>query len=233
MFPFAKLFIEIIDNSQTKRVRVLKFLPDLDHRLSTKISIFTKGNILRCSLLQNDGSACEKRNWHFWVYVLPDTKSKASEFPFYAELPDLVAKKLWFDKRWNRTRLSRVGRTVTLSPLERELKLNWSGNWNGFCDRNYLKTKKKVFTQKWSGFCIRNYVKTKQNKKFFNLIWSGFCVRKVYCLSYYCNFMINNNMSVRSLWNLCARTNAHSLEEILREAQQISSARRSQPVFAA
>ena len=55
MFPFAKLFIEIIDNSQTKRVRGLKFLPDLDHRLSTKISIFTKGNILRCSLLQNDG----------------------------------------------------------------------------------------------------------------------------------------------------------------------------------
>ena len=57
MFPFAKLFIEIIDNSQTKRVRGLKFLPDLDLRLWTKISLFTKGNILRCSLLQNDGRA--------------------------------------------------------------------------------------------------------------------------------------------------------------------------------
>ena len=55
MFPFAKLFIEIIDNPQTKRVRDLKILPDLEHRLRIKISIFTKGNILRCFLLQNDG----------------------------------------------------------------------------------------------------------------------------------------------------------------------------------
>ena len=54
MFPFAKLFIEIIDNSQTKRVRDLKILPDLEQGLKTKISIFAKGNILRCSLLQND-----------------------------------------------------------------------------------------------------------------------------------------------------------------------------------
>ena len=56
MFPFAKLFIEIIDNSQTKRVRDLKILPDLELGLKTKISIFAKGNFLRCSLLQNDGS---------------------------------------------------------------------------------------------------------------------------------------------------------------------------------
>ena len=55
-FPFAKLFIEIIDNSQTKRVRDLKILPDLEQGLKTKISIFAKGNFLRCSLLQNDGS---------------------------------------------------------------------------------------------------------------------------------------------------------------------------------
>ena len=55
MFPFAKLFIKIIDNLQTKRVRDLKILPNLEHRLRVKISIFTKGNILRCSLLQNDG----------------------------------------------------------------------------------------------------------------------------------------------------------------------------------
>ena len=54
LFPFAKLFIEIIDNSQTKRVRDLKILPDLEHRLKIKISIITKGNILRCFLLQND-----------------------------------------------------------------------------------------------------------------------------------------------------------------------------------
>ena len=54
MLPFAKLFIEIIDNSQTKRARDLKILPDLEQGL--KISIFAKGNILRCSLLQNDGS---------------------------------------------------------------------------------------------------------------------------------------------------------------------------------
>ena len=55
MFPFSKLFIEIIDNSQTKRVRDLKILPDLEHRLRIKISIFTKENVLRCFLLQNDG----------------------------------------------------------------------------------------------------------------------------------------------------------------------------------
>ena len=60
MFPFAKLFIEIIDNSQTKRVRDLKILPDLEQGLKTKISIFAKGNILRCSLLQNDGSAVQR-----------------------------------------------------------------------------------------------------------------------------------------------------------------------------
>ena len=59
MFPFAKLFIEIIDNSQAKRVRDLKFLPDLEHPLRTKVSSFAKGNILRCSRLQNDGSAYE------------------------------------------------------------------------------------------------------------------------------------------------------------------------------
>ena len=56
MFRFAKLFIEIIHNSQTKRVRDLKILPDLEQDLKTKISIFVEGNILRCSLLQNDGS---------------------------------------------------------------------------------------------------------------------------------------------------------------------------------
>ena len=55
MFPFAKLFIEIIDNLQTKRVRDLKILPDLKQDLKTKISIFVKGNILRCSLLQMTG----------------------------------------------------------------------------------------------------------------------------------------------------------------------------------
>ena len=48
MFPFAKLSIKIIDNSQTKRVRDLKFLPDMEHRLRIKISIFAKGNILKC-----------------------------------------------------------------------------------------------------------------------------------------------------------------------------------------
>ena len=57
MFPFAKLFIEIIDNSQSKRVRDLKLIPDLEHRLRIKISVFTKENILRCFLLQNDGRA--------------------------------------------------------------------------------------------------------------------------------------------------------------------------------
>ena len=56
-------------------------------------------------------------------------------------------------------------------------------------------TKKRVFTQKWSGFCVRNSVKTK--KKVFSLNWSGFCAREVYCLSYYCNFMINNSTSVQ------------------------------------
>ena len=60
MFPFAKLFIEIIDNSQTKRVRDLKILPDLEQGLKTKISIFAKGNFLRCSLLQNDGSTAHR-----------------------------------------------------------------------------------------------------------------------------------------------------------------------------
>ena len=55
MFPFVKLFIEIINNSQTKRVRDLKILPDLEQGLKIKISSFAKGNILRCSLLQNDG----------------------------------------------------------------------------------------------------------------------------------------------------------------------------------
>ena len=40
MFPFAKLFIEIIDNSQTKRVGDLKVLPDLEQGLKIKISIF-------------------------------------------------------------------------------------------------------------------------------------------------------------------------------------------------
>ena len=47
--------------------------------------------------------------------------------------------------------------------------------------------------------------------KVFTQKWGVFCVRKV-CPSFYCNFMINNNMSmrskfmrVRSLWNLCAR----------------------------
>ena len=59
-FLFAKLFIEIIDNSQTKRVRDLKILPDLEQGLKTKISIFAKGNFLRCSLLQNDGSILHK-----------------------------------------------------------------------------------------------------------------------------------------------------------------------------
>ena len=56
MVPFAKLFIEIIDNSQTKQVRDLKILPDLEQGLKTKILIFAKSNILRFSLLQNDGS---------------------------------------------------------------------------------------------------------------------------------------------------------------------------------
>ena len=42
MFPFAKLFIEIIDNSQTKRVRDLKILPDLEQGLKIKMYIFAK-----------------------------------------------------------------------------------------------------------------------------------------------------------------------------------------------
>ena len=42
MFLFAKLFIEIIDNSQTKRVRDLKILPNLEQGLKPKISIFAK-----------------------------------------------------------------------------------------------------------------------------------------------------------------------------------------------
>ena len=56
MFPFAKLFIEIIDNLQTKRVKDLKFPPDFVHRLRIKISILTKGNFLKSSFLANDGS---------------------------------------------------------------------------------------------------------------------------------------------------------------------------------
>ena len=56
MFPFAKLFIEIIDYSQSKRVRDLKFLQDMKHPFRIKLSIFAKGNILRCFLLQNNGS---------------------------------------------------------------------------------------------------------------------------------------------------------------------------------
>ena len=42
MFPFAKLFIEIINNLQTKRVKDLKFLPDLEYPLKRKISILQK-----------------------------------------------------------------------------------------------------------------------------------------------------------------------------------------------
>ena len=38
----------------------------------------------------------------------------------------------------------------------------------------------------------------KKKNKVFSLNWSGFCARKIYGLPYYCNFMINNNMSVRS-----------------------------------
>ena len=36
MFSFAKSSIEISDNSQTQRVRDLKILPDLKHRLKKK-----------------------------------------------------------------------------------------------------------------------------------------------------------------------------------------------------
>ena len=43
MFPFAKLFIEIIDNSQTKRVRGLKFLPDLTTGFQQKYQFLQKG----------------------------------------------------------------------------------------------------------------------------------------------------------------------------------------------
>ena len=59
MFPFIKLFIEVIDNSQTKRVRDSKILPDVEHRLRIK-PIFTNGNILKCTLLPNDGSTGPK-----------------------------------------------------------------------------------------------------------------------------------------------------------------------------
>ena len=58
------------------------------------------------------------------------------------------------------------------------------------------KRKTKVLTQKWSGFCVRSYEKTE--KKGLRPEMGGFCARKVYCLSYHCNLMINNNMSVRS-----------------------------------
>ena len=50
MFPFAKLFIEIIDYSRTKRVRALKFLPDIEHPPRIKISIFAKENIFKLFL---------------------------------------------------------------------------------------------------------------------------------------------------------------------------------------
>ena len=38
MFSFANIFIEIIDNSQTKRVGDLKILPDLEQGFKIKIS---------------------------------------------------------------------------------------------------------------------------------------------------------------------------------------------------
>ena len=41
MCSFAKFFIKIIDNSQTKQVSDLKILLDLEHHLIVKISIFT------------------------------------------------------------------------------------------------------------------------------------------------------------------------------------------------
>ena len=34
-------------------------------------------------------------------------------------------------------------------------------------------------------------------KKLLSLNWNVFCARKLYCLSDYCNFMINSNMSVQ------------------------------------
>ena len=40
MCSFAKFFIKIIDNSQTKQVSDLKILLDLEHHLIVKISIF-------------------------------------------------------------------------------------------------------------------------------------------------------------------------------------------------
>ena len=52
MFSSAKLFIEIIDNSQTEK---LENFTRAGTGLKIKISIFATGNILRCSLLQNDG----------------------------------------------------------------------------------------------------------------------------------------------------------------------------------
>ena len=63
-------------------------------------------------------------------------------------------------------------------------------------------------------------MKTKKNV--FSPHWGGFCAQKLYYLSNYCNFMINNNTSVRSKFmhvrshlNLCARAHAHSLEGTL------------------
>ena len=37
-----------------------------------------------------------------------------------------------------------------------------------------------------------------QKRGIFTLNCGGFCARKVYCMSYYCNFTINSNVSVRS-----------------------------------
>ena len=64
-------------------------------------------------------------------------------------------------------------------------------------------------------------IRRKQKKRVFTQKWSGFGVGKVYGLSYYCNFMINNKTSVQqyvcaqqiyacaqSLNSVCARTRA-------------------------
>ena len=44
-----------------------------------------------------------------------------------------------------------------------------------------------------SAFHVRNKVKTK--KKGLHPKSSDICIPKKYCLTYYCNFMLNNNMA--------------------------------------
>ena len=59
---------------------------------------------------------------------------------------------------------------------------------------------------------LREDQKKKKKKGLQPELGRFFSARKVYCLSYYCNFMINNHMSVQqlvcaqSLKSVCART---------------------------